>query len=283
METWKTAVHSWQLFQQIPTCLFHACLPAIKGTKVRELSLSEMFFYAEGVVVQGCVCLCVFVSSITKVQFGATKSVNRKSTWRSKTCTGKKLGTRRHKMQDESSSNGWVQAANGQEVNAGKVPFWSCMCVSHTHTHTYSRRWTVGQLIHVHLMLLPLFICCFIAAAPGQFMCVCVWQSVVLGAAPGSRATCLLPLTEPLSSVSLSPCSVSFFRVWPTAVCQGAAFYVQMICTPASAFDFFSFIVSLSLFYRTARHIHSAKHNRAADKQDSASSDWTPFNHLQSW
>lgn len=82
-------------------CLF-VCLPAIKGTKVRELSLSEMFLYAEGVVVR----VCVPVSSITKVQFGATKSVNRKSTWRSKTCKGKKLRTRRHKMQDESSSNG---------------------------------------------------------------------------------------------------------------------------------------------------------------------------------
>lgn len=108
--TWKhgklqcTADSCFSRYQ--PACSMPACLPAIKGTKVRELSLSEMFFYAEGVVVQGCVCLCVFVSSITKVQFGATKSVNRKSTWRSKTCTGKKLGTRRHKMQDESSSNG---------------------------------------------------------------------------------------------------------------------------------------------------------------------------------
>lgn len=166
-----------------------------------------------------------------------------------------------------------MQAANGQEVNAGKVPFWSCMCVSHTHTHiqsevnctpTHTRPLDVTSAVHL------LFYC----RSPGAvYVCVCVWQSVVLGAAPGSRATCLLPLTEPLSSVSLSPCSVSFFRVWPTAVCQGAAFYVQMICTPASAFDFFSFIVSLSLFHRAARHIHSAKHNRAADKQDSASSD----------
>lgn len=191
METWKTAVHSWQLFQQIPTCLFHACLPAIKGTKVRELSLSEMFFYAEGVVVQGCVCLCVFVSSITKVQFGATKSVNRKSTWRSKTCTGKKLRTRRHKMQDESSSNGWVQAANGQEVNAGKVPFWSCMCVSHTHTHiqsevncrpTHTRPLDVTSAVHL------LFYC----RSPGAvYVCVCVavccsWRC--------ARVTCHVPI-----------------------------------------------------------------------------------------
>lgn len=115
------------------------------------------------------------------------------------------------------------------------------MYVCITHTHTYSRRWTVGQLIHVHLMLLPLFICCFIAAAPGQFMCVCVavccfWRC--------ARVTCHVPIAAYWASffrlLVLSPSSVL-----ATAVCQGAAFYVQMICTPASAFDFFSFIVSL--------------------------------------
>lgn len=152
-----------------------------------------------------CGCVCLF-SSITKVQFGATKSVNRKSTWRSKTCTGKKLRTRRHKMQDESSSNGWVQAANGQEVNADKVP-----CITHTHTHTQSevncgpthtRPLDVTSAVHL------LFYC----RSPGPVY-VCVWQSVVLGAVPGSRATCLLPFTEPLSSVSLSPSSRSFFRL----------------------------------------------------------------------
>lgn len=47
------------------------CLPAIKGTKVRELSLSEMCFYAEGVVVR--VCVPVF-------------KYNKSSIWRYKVC-----------------------------------------------------------------------------------------------------------------------------------------------------------------------------------------------------
>lgn len=181
-----------------------------------------------------CGCVCLF-SSITKVQFGATKSVNRKSTWRSKTCTGKKLRTRRHKMQDESSSNGWVQAANGQEVNAGKVP-----CITHTHTvggelwaNSYTSTWCYFRCSFA--VLLP---------QPRASLCVCVavrcsWRC--------ARVTCHVPIAvywasffRLLVSFFLAPSSVS-----ATTVCQGAAFYVQMICTPSSAFDFFSFIVSL--------------------------------------
>lgn len=184
-----------------------------------------------------CGCVCLF-SSITKVQFGATKSVNRKSTWRSKTCTGKKLRTRRHKMQDESSSNGWVQAANGQEVNAGKVP-----CITHTHTHTVG-----GELwANSYTSTWCYFRCSFAVLLPqprGSF-CVCVCGSpLFLALCPGHvpRAYCrLLSLFLPSPCLLLlAPSSVS-----ATTVCQGAAFYVQMICTPASAFDFFSFIVSL--------------------------------------
>lgn len=151
------------------------------------------------------------------------------------------------------------------------------MYVCITHTHTYSRRWTVGQLIHVHLMLLPLFICCFIAAAPGQFMCVCVWQSVVFGAAPGSRATCLLPLTEPLSSVSLFSL---LLPSWPQPSVKVLRFMSKwFVRLPRHLISFLS-LFRFSLFHRGARHIHSVKINRAAHKQDSVSTDWTPFNHL---
>lgn len=145
------------------------------------------------------------------------------------------------------------------------------VCITHTHTHiqsevncrpTHTRPLDVTSAVHL------LFYC----RSPGAvYVCVC-GSLLFLALRPGHvpRAYCrLLSLFLPSPCLLvLSPSSVS-----ATAVCQGAAFYVQMICTPASAFDFFSFIVSLSLFYRTARHIHSAKHNRAADKQDSASSD----------
>lgn len=138
--------------------------------------------------------------------------------------------------------------------------------VYHTHTHTHSRRWTVGQLIHVHLMLLPLFICCFIAAAPGQFLCVCVWQSVVLGAAPGSRATCLLPLTEPLSSVSLSPFFLLLLPSRPQQSVKVLRFMSKwFVRLPRHLISFLS-LFRFSLFHRAVRHIHSAKMNRAADK-----------------
>lgn len=202
-----------------------------------------------------CGCVCLF-SSITKVQFGATKSVNRKSTWWSKTCTGKKLRTRRHKMQDESSSNGWVQAANGQEVNAGKVP-----CITHTHTvggelwaNSYTSTWCY-------------FRCSFAVLLPqprGSF-CVCVavrcsWRC--------ARVTCHVPIAAYWAS--FFRLLVSFFSLLLPSRPQQSVKVLRFMSKwfvrlPRHLISFLS-LFRFSLFHRAAHHIHSAKINRAADK-----------------
>lgn len=117
------------------------------------------------------------------------------------------------------------------------------VCITHTHTHiqsevncrpTHTRPLDVTSAVHL------LFYC----RSPGAvYVCVC-GSLLFLALRPGHvpRAYCrLLSLFLPSPCLLvLSPSSGS-----ATAVCQGAAFYVQMICTPASAFDFYSFIVSL--------------------------------------
>lgn len=191
---------------------------------------------------------------------------------------GKKLRARRHKMQDEvkSSSNGRVQAAYGREVNAGKVPAVAQVYLTHKHTHTHAHTHNAQSEVNcrpthtrplvvtsaVHL----LFYCrsrraADVSVAVSLSVCVCVG----LGAAPGSRATCLLPLAEPLLRLRLR------LRL---RLCLPATAPVKVLRFMSKWFVRLPrhLISFLSLFQRAAQHTLSERRTSYAAELDKAMS-----------